>query len=104
MPVMLTENRLYSMIYAILKMRMIFCSSYRQEVNKIEKRPVKALMEVDMKRFIAVMMAVIMLCSITACGRKGSGKVDEETKEITLDSWSPIVRNGINDMMKKYGK
>ena len=57
-----------------------------------------------MKRFLAVLMAVLMVVSITACSRKSGGKVDEETKEIMLDSWSPVVRNGINDMMKKYGK
>lgn len=58
-----------------------------------------------MKRIIAVILAALMLFALTSCGRGGDGgNVDEQTKEIELDSWSPVVRNGINEMMKKYGK
>ena len=50
-------------------------------------------------------MAVLMVLSLAACGRGGrGGNVDETAKEIELDTWSPVVKNGINDMMKKYGK
>ena len=57
-----------------------------------------------MKRLFAVLMAVVMVFSMTACGSRGGGQSDEELKEIMLDSWSPVVRNGLNDMMAKYGR
>ena len=61
-------------------------------------------MEADMKRLFAVLMMLVMIGTMAACGSRGGGKIDEESKEIMLDTWSPVVRNGINDMMKKYGK
>lgn len=57
-----------------------------------------------MKKILAIIIAVLMLFSMTGCSRGGSAKADVETKEIVLDSWSPVVKNGINSMMKKYGK
>ncbi len=58
-----------------------------------------------MKRFIAVLAALLMILTLTSCGRGGAGgNIDETTKEIELDSWSPVVRNGLNEMMKDCGK
>lgn len=58
-----------------------------------------------MKKIIAVLTALIMVLTMASCGRKGPGaEVDDATKEIELDTWSPVVKNGINAMMKKYGK
>ena len=61
-----------------------------------------------MKRIIAVLTVLILIVSMafgmTSC--KGSGKDNKgfEFKEIELDSWSPVVRNGINAMMHEFGK
>lgn len=60
--------------------------------------------EYDMKRLFAALMVVVLVFQMTACSSRGGGKVDPEVKEIMLDSWSPVVRNGINDMMTKYGR
>lgn len=60
--------------------------------------------EERMKRMIAVFTAVIMALSLVSCSGGKGGKPEETVKEIELDSWSPVVRNGINAMMTKYGK
>lgn len=58
-----------------------------------------------MKRIIAVLLVVLMMLSMASCGKKqAGGDIDEKTKEIELDSWSPVVKNGINEMMNKYGR
>lgn len=57
-----------------------------------------------MRKLISVFIALIMVMSLVSCtGNKGGGE-EETVKEIELDSWSPVVRNGINAMMSKYGK
>ncbi len=56
-----------------------------------------------MRRLIAAAAAVIMVFSLVSCTGRGGGKSDFDFKEIELDSWSPVVRNGINAMMHEYG-
>ena len=61
-----------------------------------------------MKKSIAVFTAVILILSmmlgLVSCKGSGNDNEDVELKEIELDSWSPVVRNGINAMMSEYGK
>lgn len=62
------------------------------------------LQEEEMRKMIAVLTALIMVFSLAGCTGRGDGNKKEELKEIELDSWSPVVRNGINAMMHEYGK
>ncbi len=57
-----------------------------------------------MKKMIAVLTALIMVISLASCSGNNGGKKEAEFKPVELDSWSPVVRNGINAMMQKYGK
>ena len=57
-----------------------------------------------MRKYIALLLVLIMIFSLASCRRGGKNPEDEKTKEIELDSWSPVVRNGINDVMNKYGR
>lgn len=58
-----------------------------------------------MRKIIALALAVIMVLTLASCGKKGgNGKAEESVKEIELATWSPVVRNAINEMMTKYGK
>lgn len=61
-----------------------------------------------MKRSIAVLTVIILILGmalgLVSCSGSDKDNNEDEFKEIELDSWSPVVRNGINEMMLEYGK
>ncbi len=57
-----------------------------------------------MRKLIAVLTAIIMILSLASCTGRGGENEEDAFKPVELDSWSPVVRNGINAMMEECGK
>ena len=57
-----------------------------------------------MRKITAVLTVILLIVSLASCTGRSGGNEDDGFKPIELDSWSPVVRNGINAMMEDCGK